>query len=202
MFKLVTYEIAKELMTTRMGYNNRNIYLPLLLFADDGLVLSQSEKETEMMIKVLTQASEKCGLKINKQKSGILIFQEGPQEVREIGGIPVGEQTKYLGVQIVIKKEMFAEQKKTCNSQGTETGKYDLYGITSRSCNKLMIGKTYWKSVALPSILYGTNVVTLVVYQTLLFVITHDDIIKLYFKKLPLKSVQAIFVFQCISEIN
>ena len=66
LFKLVTYEIAKELMSTRMGYNDRNIYLPLLLFADDGLVLSQSEKETEMMIKVLTQASEKCGLRINK----------------------------------------------------------------------------------------------------------------------------------------
>ena len=32
------------------------------------------------------------------------------------------------------------------------------YGMVARSCNKLMIGKVFWKSLALPSILYGANV--------------------------------------------
>ena len=31
------------------------------------------------------------------------------------------------------------------------------YGMVARSCNKLMIGKVFWKSLALPSILYGAN---------------------------------------------
>ena len=35
------------------------------------------------------------------------------------------------------------------------------YAIIEKSCNKLLIGKTYWKSVALPSILYGINVINL-----------------------------------------
>ena len=35
------------------------------------------------------------------------------------------------------------------------------YAVIEKSCNKLLIGKTYWKSVALPSILYGINVINL-----------------------------------------
>ena len=33
--------------------------------------------------------------------------------------------------------------------------------VIEKSCNKPLIGKTYWKSVALPTILYGTNIVNL-----------------------------------------
>ena len=33
------------------------------------------------------------------------------------------------------------------------------YSIIEKSSNKLMIGKTYWKNVAIPSILYGSSVV-------------------------------------------
>ena len=40
------------------------------------------------------------------------------------------------------------------------------YNVIEKSCNTLLIGKTYWKSVALPSILYGINVINL----------TEDDI--------------------------
>ena len=33
--------------------------------------------------------------------------------------------------------------------------------MIERSCNKLLIGKTFWKSIVLPSILYGTNIIYL-----------------------------------------
>ena len=33
--------------------------------------------------------------------------------------------------------------------------------VIAKSCNKLLIGKTYWKSAALPSILHGTEVIFL-----------------------------------------
>ena len=50
----ITYRIAKEIMATGMGYSDLQIYLPILLFADDGLLLSQSLKETEMMLQPST----------------------------------------------------------------------------------------------------------------------------------------------------
>ena len=33
------------------------------------------------------------------------------------------------------------------------------YAVIAKSCHKVMIGKTYWKNVALPAILYGSSVV-------------------------------------------
>ena len=33
------------------------------------------------------------------------------------------------------------------------------YSILTRSCARLLIGKVYWKSIALPTILYGANVI-------------------------------------------
>ena len=33
--------------------------------------------------------------------------------------------------------------------------------VIAKSCNKLMTGKTYWKSAALPAILHGTEVIYL-----------------------------------------
>ena len=33
------------------------------------------------------------------------------------------------------------------------------YSIIARSCNKLMIGKSFWNCVALPSILYGSSMI-------------------------------------------
>ncbi|XP_064116580.1 uncharacterized protein LOC135222424 [Macrobrachium nipponense] len=35
------------------------------------------------------------------------------------------------------------------------------YSVIEKSCNKVLLGKTFWKNIALPSVLYGTNVVNL-----------------------------------------
>ena len=50
------------------------------------------------------------------------------------------------------KSEMIAKAQNLANL---------TYSIIEKSCNKIMIGKTYWKSVALPSILYGVNIIQL-----------------------------------------
>ena len=45
-----------------------------LFFADDGIILMQSLKETIDSIKILSEIADECGLSINKSKSNILIF--------------------------------------------------------------------------------------------------------------------------------
>ena len=34
-----------------------------------------------------------------------------------------------------------------------------MHAVIAKSCNKLLIGKTYWKSAALPAMLHGSEVV-------------------------------------------
>ena len=33
------------------------------------------------------------------------------------------------------------------------------YSVMGRACNRIEIGKTYWKNVVMPAVLYGGNVV-------------------------------------------
>ena len=131
----------------------------MLFFADDGLALTQSKEETEEIIDVITDASDSCGLNINKAKSNVIIFNS-PEDVSEIKGIPVAEEIKYLGITINNKKNIFKTQKATMQ-QKAERMTNMTYNVICKSCNKLMIGKTYWKCLALPSILYGTRVMPL-----------------------------------------
>ena len=35
------------------------------------------------------------------------------------------------------------------------------YSVIEKSGNELFIGKTFWKSIVLPSLLYGTNIINL-----------------------------------------
>ena len=35
------------------------------------------------------------------------------------------------------------------------------YSVIEKGCNKLLIGKNFWKSITLPSLMYGTNIINL-----------------------------------------
>ena len=50
------------------------------------------------------------------------------------------------------KQEMISKAQKLANM---------TYSVIEKSCNKVLIGKTYWKCVALPSILCGSNIIHL-----------------------------------------
>ena len=51
-----------------------------------------------------------------------------------------------------LKSEMMNKAHKLANP---------TYSVPSKSCNKLLMGKTYWKNVVLPSILFAINVIYL-----------------------------------------
>ena len=48
------------------------------------------------------------------------------------------------------KREMMGKNLKIANM---------VNSVNTKSCNRLLIGKTYWKNIALPAILYGSNII-------------------------------------------
>ena len=105
------------------------------------------------MIRVVVEASGGCGLKINKGKSSVLMYNCGEGRLEEVGGIRVANTIRYLGVDLGDSRVCFREYQK---------GRVRLADITlsviARSCNKI-IGKTYWKSVVQPRVLSAAAVV-------------------------------------------
>ena len=130
-----------------------------LFFADDGLLLSNSIDDAAKNIQIVTQISRPFGLDINKTKSNIMIFnlKEQPEY---IGDIEVVSKIKYLGIEIDNKKNYFRSQRTNIVEKARKMANM-TYSIIEKGCNRLLIGKTYWKSIASPSILYGVNVINL-----------------------------------------
>ena len=91
------------------------------------------------------------------------------EQPEQIEGIKVVDRIKYLGFEIDNKRNYFKTQRIKILEKARKLANMTC-AVIEKSCNKLLIGKTYWKSVALPSILYGINATNL----------TEDDIKSLH----------------------
>ena len=144
--------IIEELEKKGKGFQNPLFNIKALYYADDGLLLSQSIGDAQENIDIIREASMAYGLEINKARSNIIIInvRETPAER---GGIKVTNTIKYLGIKIDNKTNDFkthkAEMIKTAQRLANLT-----FSIIEKNCNKLLIGKAYWKNMALPTILY------------------------------------------------
>ena len=66
----------------------------------------------------------------------------------------------YLGIEIDNKRNYFKTQRGKIIENARKMANI-TYSVIEKSCNKLLIGKTFGKSIALPSLLYGTNIINL-----------------------------------------
>jgi hypothetical protein len=73
----------------------------LLAFADDMLVMSNSQVEIEQIINELTSLQVKWNLKLNKRKSEVLTSEK----LEEVNGIKCSTTVKYLGVKVAVERK-------------------------------------------------------------------------------------------------
>ena len=132
-------------MEKRQGFKSRNLNINTLFYADDSLQLSHSLEEASANIRALVEISKECGLEINKEKSQIIIHN-ADQVPDSVEGIQVTDKIKYLGLTITNKKDIFKEQKDNMISKAQKLANM-TFSVIAKSCHKITIGKTYWKSV-------------------------------------------------------
>ena len=158
LFVMILNYIIDQVIKKKIGYRNKNVYMPVLFFADDGLLLANSIADMEKLIRIVTTAAGEIGLEINKEKSNVIIFnmERKPEKIEEI---TVVREIKYLGVHINDSPECFKAHKDIKIKSAQRLSNL-TYSVIARSCNKLLIGKTYWKSVVIPSLLFASSVVT------------------------------------------
>ena len=157
LFKLITYRIIKELNKKMKGYKTSIVTIRSLFFADDGLLISGSEEEAAKDIKVLQDVAREYGLAINKEKSNIMWINKNSTHT-EIEGIQIKPGMKYLGIWFEDTKDIFKNHKEN-KIRLAERLANNTHSVLMRSCNRLIVGKAYWKNVALPAIIYGSGVI-------------------------------------------
>ena len=63
----------------------------------------------------------------------------------------------YLGVTVQNKKDCFKLHKEECLNKARHRSNL-MPAVIAKSCNKILIGKAYWKNAALPSVMHGTEI--------------------------------------------
>jgi len=158
LFIMVVSKIIEGMLRTGMGFKRIGVYVPVLFYADDGLILAESVTEAEKMMRVLREEAMMCGLEISEEKSNYMVFNgEVGEEVR-IENLRQCKELTYLGIKIQAKRDMFANYRRE-RIELAERMSNIAYSVMSRACNRLIIGKTYWKSVVLPSVLNSNQVI-------------------------------------------
>ena len=151
--------IIAELDKRGKGYNDEHISLKSLFFADDALMLSHSLKDAKDNLDIITQISREYGLEMNSEKSCVMICNVREQH-EHLRNIKVVQIMKYIGMEINNKRNNFKTQRGKIVDNARNIANI-TYSVIEKRCNKLLIGKTFWKSIALPSLLYGTNIISL-----------------------------------------
>ena len=141
------------------GFKNAICRIVAIFFADDGLLIAHSIEETIKAIKALVHISGDNGLLLNKNKSNILAYNvKDPPE--DIEGIKITDKIKYLGTTISNKRNCFKDHKEQTIAKAYKLSNQTA-SVAARSCNRLLVGKIFWKGVALPSLLHSTEAIYL-----------------------------------------
>ena len=69
------------------------------------------------------------------------------------------ENLKYLGIKIDNKKDLFETHRAEILKKANIFSNM-MYLITGKCVNRLLMGKAYWKNLVLPTLLYGTGVMS------------------------------------------
>ena len=85
LFVMVVNIVINCIVWSGLGYIDDDFYVPVLFYADNGLLLARSYEEAEEMIQMVVEVAGECGLKINKGKSNVLLLNCKGVKPDEVG---------------------------------------------------------------------------------------------------------------------
>ena len=107
---MIVNMIIREILESTMGYRDEIFYIPALFFADNGLLMANSQKQAEQLLDLMRDAAGRCGFEMNAMKSNCMIFNYRGAPIELLKGMEVVEQLRYLGVTVVNKRNCFLQQ--------------------------------------------------------------------------------------------
>ena len=87
-----------------------------------------------------------------------MIYNKKEIQQNKIEDIEIVEEIKYLGVKITNKRNCFDEYKKDTIEKAKKFANM-MYSTIATACNRVLIGKTFWKNIMMPTFLHGTEVI-------------------------------------------
>ena len=156
------------------GIRVGDLKIPGLFFADDIVLMAESQKELQEMLNIAGEYGNKWRLEFSKDKSKVMTlgkkpdgnkkwrigqFQipEGREQLIEIGEV---DEYEYLGVKIkTTGKGMFRYQVEKIKQKVNRT-KGMIKATALNSFNRAYTARVLWDRVAIPGMIYGLDVIS------------------------------------------
>ena len=185
LFKLVTYEIMRWLEEVGVRFETRRYSLNSIFFADDNLMVAKTLAAARRNLLVVREAGKAFGLEINESKSKVMVYRVrgGRGGAREevvderVEGMEVVRELQYLGIKICDEQDIFGKHREEVVKKA-ELMSMQTYSVIERCCNKVMIGKTFWKTIVLPAVLMGVGLMSFTKKQTARLQMIEDGVLR------------------------
>lgn len=157
-------QLGFTLSYTSDGVKDRWI-LPGLVFADDVVLMAETNADLQALINICTDAMTPLGLNFNAKKSAVLCFS-APSDADRPVRIPNGEiiardtEYRYLGIRFSTQPDYTTAHedhlKQASRRAGSILRRRCLWG-----CNRFIMVRELWKAVHVPALTFANAVVCL-----------------------------------------
>ena len=97
LFNIYTEYLIREALEDEKGINTNGQNITNIIYADDTIILAESEQQLQRMIDKLDATCEQYGMAMNAKKSKTMIVEKTPDKQWEVN---VKGQYKYLGTTV------------------------------------------------------------------------------------------------------
>ncbi len=169
LFNIFIAGLITELMESKQGASVGNLVVPALFFADDMVVLAQSEDQLQQLLDIVGTFASKMGLAFNGPKSSILVFskRQRQEKVWTLEGAPIFEADhaeitentdyKYLGITTSTHRSPFQSHQAVMVKRLAIDAKV-LPTLFVRAPGRPALEDLVWRQVAMAGCLYGAEV--------------------------------------------
>ena len=160
LFSLFLMDLAEELEEKDLGVKVSGVWMGACFFADDIVLLGDSENELQRMLGVVSEYAQRWKLRFNASKCGVLVVgQKKRDKLWRLGGEEIKEvdEYKYLGVwinrQVTGHNHVRHLEEKALGLQHLARG-----AKFWRIDEDIKAGLTTWEVVCKPVLNYGAEV--------------------------------------------
>ena len=161
LFSLYTEELASRIRGMDIGIRIGNDRVCIIMYADDIVIVCESAEELQEALDVINEYGMDFDLKFSSEKCKIMVVNKTDRDcnvVWKLGDVVLEhtEEYKYLGVWLTAKG-----CEKAINEKISVTNQWvgRLGSVSRLRACKYEVLREVWKSVAVPSVMYGMDVI-------------------------------------------
>ena len=169
LFNLYLTKVEKALLQSNLGILVGNTKIPALFFADDMVLMAESEEDLNILLTILIDTLLSISLFINFDKSELLIIGKNLNSRysdlwpitdsfgNTLGQLKIVDSYRYLGI-VICNSILYSSH--LSKSDSTCMNKSSLVKIlSSDSSNRIEASSLLWLGKMIPAILYGAELI-------------------------------------------